>query len=487
MREKEHRLSAMTDTVFSTSSSRWVCPSDRPLQSNDKEQLQAGWPIHPSGQPDRQRKQEELTDEEKEIINRVIARAEKMEEMEQERIGRLVDRLENMRKNVAGDGVNRCILCGEQLGMLASACVVCEDCKKNVCTKCGVETSNSRPHSVWLCKICIEQREVWKRSGAWFFKGFPKQVLPQPMPIRKPKTQQPVSEPTVPEQPTPEPKHAARAPIGGDTEDKRGPGSKTGPDLASTSGRGSYGPPVRRASEVQASSSSRDPESWDQGHSVAAGDSSRSPAGLRRANTVQASRPAPASMQSPAPPQPGQPGPSGGSRPSPGPAGRLPDQRPEVAPSDPGYAGASAPPREDRMGGVGYSAVGARENRTGHPPGSYSQASAAPQPAGVPARQPPPPEEEEEEANSYDSDEATTLGALEFSLLYEQDNSSLHCTIIKAKLEQRPESGAIVADTKTIMWACEGVGKANQDGRASPRSRLRGRELTELQTLRKAG
>lgn len=49
--------------------------------------LQAGWPVHPSGPPDRQRKQEELTDEEKEIINRVIARAEKMEEMEQERIG----------------------------------------------------------------------------------------------------------------------------------------------------------------------------------------------------------------------------------------------------------------------------------------------------------------------------------------------------------------------------------------------------------------
>ncbi|OWK13876.1 RPH3A [Cervus elaphus hippelaphus] len=46
-----------------------------------------GWSVHPSGQPDRQRKQEELTDEEKEIINRVIARAEKMEEMEQERIG----------------------------------------------------------------------------------------------------------------------------------------------------------------------------------------------------------------------------------------------------------------------------------------------------------------------------------------------------------------------------------------------------------------
>lgn len=41
-----------------------------------------------------------------------------------------MDRLENMRKNVAGDGVSRCILCGEQLGMLGSACAVCEDCKK---------------------------------------------------------------------------------------------------------------------------------------------------------------------------------------------------------------------------------------------------------------------------------------------------------------------------------------------------------------------
>lgn len=41
-----------------------------------------------------------------------------------------MDRLENMRKNVAGDGVSRCILCGEQLGMLGSTCVVCEDCKK---------------------------------------------------------------------------------------------------------------------------------------------------------------------------------------------------------------------------------------------------------------------------------------------------------------------------------------------------------------------
>ncbi|OWK14809.1 RPH3A [Cervus elaphus hippelaphus] len=342
---------------------------------------------------------------------------------------RLVDRLENMRKNVAGDGVNRCILCGEQLGMLGSACVVCEDCKKNVCTKCGVETSNNRPHPVWLCKICIEQREVWKRSGAWFFKGFPKQVLPQPMPIKKTKPQQPVSEPvpSVPEQPTPEPKHPARAPSRGDAEDRRGPGQKTGPDMTSAPGRGSYGPPVRRASEARMSSPGRDSDSWDQSHGTAAGDPSQSPAGLRRANSVQASRPAPASMQSPTPPQPGQP---------------------EVAPSDPDYPGAAAPPREERTGGVGgYSAAGTREDRAGHPPGPYSQASAAaPQPVVAPARQPPPPEEDEEEANSYDSDEAS---------------SSLHCTIIKAKGLKPMDSNGL-ADPYVKLHLLPGASKSNK-------------------------
>lgn len=79
-----------------------------------------------------------------------------------------------------------------------------------------------------------------------------------------------------------------------------------------------------------------------------------------------------------------------------------------MAPSDPGYTGATAPPREERTGGIGgYTAVGAREDRVGHPSGPYSQASAALQPAVAPSRQPPPPEEEEEEANSYDSDEAS--------------------------------------------------------------------------------
>lgn len=100
----------------------------------------------------------------------------------------------------------------------------------------------------------------------------------------------------------------------GDTEDRRSPGQKTGgfcwlclllwgqesfppflqspflhsihaflsgPDMTSAPGRGSYGPPVRRASEARMSSSGRDSDSWDQSHGMAAGDPSQSPAGER--------------------------------------------------------------------------------------------------------------------------------------------------------------------------------------------------------------
>lgn len=40
-----------------------------------------------------------------------------------------------------------------------------------------------------------------------------------------------------------------------------------------------------------------------------------------------------------------------------------------------------------------------------------------------------------------------TLGALEFSLLYDQDNSSLHCTIIKAKVGEGPSWGP-----RGLLW-----------------------------------
>ncbi|GAB0197066.1 rabphilin-3A [Grus japonensis] len=419
----------MTDAVVGGSSDRWMCPSDRTMSLRAR--LPSGWAAR-GGQPDRQRKGEELTDEEKEIINRVIARAEKMEEMEQERIGRLMTRLEDMRRSVLGDGVNRCILCGEQLGPRGSACVVCEDCKKNVCTKCGVETTNSRPHAIWLCKICSEQREVWKRSGAWFFKGLPKQVLPQPMPVSKNKGPQAPSEPSPLEPPTQDPKLPSRTPARGQVD--AGPLAEQDSDGsdAIAAAQGSYAAPSRKPAE--GGDASGDADSRDRAAESGVG---RSP-GVKRTNSLQAPRPPPPAAAGPAP--------------GPGPA--APPASPPLGPPEPARAAA----REERGGG--YAVPPAREERPARQPPAFSQPPAIP-PAPVALLRQPPQEEEEEDANSYDSDEGTTLGALEFSLLYDQENSSLHCTLIKAKGLKPMDSNGL-ADPYVKLHLLPGASKSNK-------------------------
>ncbi|NWW54241.1 RP3A protein, partial [Pedionomus torquatus] len=401
----------MTDAVVGGSSDRWMCPSDRTMSLRAR--VPAAWGAR-GGQPDRQRKGEELTDEEKEIINRVIARAEKMEEMEQERIGRLMTRLEDMRRSVLGDGVNRCILCGEQLGPRGSACVVCEDCKKNVCTKCGVETTNSRPHAIWLCKICSEQREVWKRSGAWFFKGLPKQVLPQPMPVSKNKGPQAPSEPSLSEPPPQDSKLPSRAPTRGRCHVQKSPCCPPCP-LRLSPGCPSQDGWVCR--DILKSSS----PGWG-GMSRVPGQGFKAVAGVLGANGVP------------------------------------PTASPPLGPQEP----ARAATREERGGG--YAVPPAREERPARQPPAVPPAPAAP------LRQPPQ-EEEEEDANSYDSDEGTTLGALEFSLLYDQENSSLHCTLIKAKVSGplflfffglKPMDSNGLADPYVKLHLLPGASKSNK-------------------------
>ncbi|NXC55076.1 RP3A protein, partial [Aleadryas rufinucha] len=96
---------------------------------------------------------------------------------------------------------------------------------------------------------------------------------------------------------------------------------------------------------------------------------------------------------------------------------------PPLGPPEPARAAA----REERGGG--FAAAPGREDRPAWQPPAATQ----PPPATAAPQRQQPREEEEEDANSYDSDEGTTLGALEFSLLYDQENSSLHCTLIKAK------------------------------------------------------
>lgn len=41
-----------------------------------------------------------------------------------------MERLETMQRNVLGNGLSQCLLCGEVLGFLGSASVFCKDCRK---------------------------------------------------------------------------------------------------------------------------------------------------------------------------------------------------------------------------------------------------------------------------------------------------------------------------------------------------------------------
>ncbi|XP_045549418.1 double C2-like domain-containing protein beta isoform X4 [Salmo salar] len=165
----------MTDAMFGTGNDQWVCPNDRQLALRAK--LQTGWSVH-TFRTDRQRKSQMLEQQEVEIILSVIRRAEQLEQIEQLRIGRLVERLDNMKKSALGNGLSQCLLCGEVLGLLGNPSIFCQDCCKKACTKCGIETQCSQKTTQWLCKICSEHREVWKRSGAWFYKALPNYVRP---------------------------------------------------------------------------------------------------------------------------------------------------------------------------------------------------------------------------------------------------------------------------------------------------------------------
>uniref|UniRef100_A0A1A8BN64 Rabphilin 3A homolog n=1 Tax=Nothobranchius kadleci TaxID=1051664 RepID=A0A1A8BN64_NOTKA len=370
----------MTDTVMSGGSGRWVS-NDRQRSMHPSDKEQGNWTLQPGPGPG-----PDLTDEEKEVINNVIARAEKMEAMEQERIGRLINRLDDIKKTVCGDGVSRCLLCGEQLGSPGVSSVVCEDCKKNMCTKCGTQCG-SRPRAVWLCKICREQREVWKRSGAWFFKGFPKHFLPSPMPLSKSKE--------------------AGAKEAADLQKASEPREGKNPQPVEPQGRVGY-PPVAPKPVVRMATGGAGPEEAGQGSAVV----------MKKMVPVQSSRPQPAASAAMA-----QQGPVGGDKGA--------------------YASGAAPPEQRAPPAV-------KEDRRQHAPYSVP-----------PPRQQPPPAEDEDEANDYDSDEATTLGSLEFGLLYDQESNSLHCSIIKAKGLKPMDSNGL-ADPYVKLHLLPGASKSNK-------------------------
>ena len=193
------------------STEAWVCPNDRQLALRAK--LDAGWSVKTASM-NHFKQPEPISAEEHEQIRQVVEKAEALEMAEEQRLGRLVDRLERLRHSRLGNGETDCILCGEVFRFYHHSQKRCMECGKMTCGKCGRECHNNQggqsgrnersslassssmsssmtslissalfgghggassdhhdaSSTIWLCKICAEQREMWKKSGAWFFK-----------------------------------------------------------------------------------------------------------------------------------------------------------------------------------------------------------------------------------------------------------------------------------------------------------------------------
>ncbi|KAK1800816.1 hypothetical protein P4O66_005999, partial [Electrophorus voltai] len=357
---------------------------------------------------------EELTDEEKETINSVLARAKLMEDMEQKRIGRLVRRLDGMRRTARGDGHSRCLICSQRFGLAGVSSVTCQECKKQVCTTCSAYIGNPSC-AVWLCKICSEHKEVLKQTGAWFFRGFPQQTLPAPLAISK-QQQLNASNP------------ASEDPAGQNTTAHSYVHAQKG-DSAQVISRGQQIP----AETEPPKQVKQEEDVVVRGETVVVGarlteHGSFSPRQASEERTlnltvveegerVQICRPS-------------QPAPA-----------FKPTQKAGTCDPEKGVPWAecrSRPPMENKMPSVSVSGALA----TLRPP-------------------PPAAKEEEEDADDYDSDDSTTLGLLEFSLLYDDSCSALQCSVLRAKGLKPMDSNGL-ADPYVKLHLLPGASKSSK-------------------------
>ncbi|NWS42670.1 RP3A protein, partial [Probosciger aterrimus] len=420
--------------------------------------LQTGWSVH-TFQTEKQRKMQALSPQELEVILEVIRKAEKLDIIEQQRIGCLVERLENMRKNAMGNGLSQCLLCGELLGLLGSTSVFCQDCKKKVCTKCGIETFGAQKRPLWLCKICSEQREVWKRSGAWFYKGLPKYIRPLKSSSKSSElhSQPWQSDPAMPE--------AESIGTSRSFTWARGKGWLSAPCPGSRVLGSTHSPSLSGSRSSLGSEQGADPSATESCHSDQPADGRDSDAGSRVPGagwqvTVGSMPPAPLLSMHRASPwlvpavSWGATGAATISRGWDSPASlprecsatgqRLLTLRGDLRSSgevcQPSVSPAEAPREEDEDVDQLFGAYGTTPTE---------------QPAKCQAP------EEVVDPEGYESDDCTTLGTLDFSLLYDQENNALHCTINKAKgLKPMDHNG--LADPYVKLHLLPGASKANK-------------------------
>ncbi|XP_067932151.1 rabphilin-3A-like [Watersipora subatra] len=153
---------------------RWVVPNDRQLALRAK--LGSGWSVRSNKSRTYSFHHTEpytLSHEELAHINAVVSQAAAAEQRERLRIGTLVKHYQRIQGRCRGDGTLRCYLCNSTFHRFRSNCRVCSDCSSSICIDCYVETVNTSNEKIILCKICSEKRELWKKSGAWFFGELP--------------------------------------------------------------------------------------------------------------------------------------------------------------------------------------------------------------------------------------------------------------------------------------------------------------------------
>ncbi|XP_065055491.1 rabphilin-3A-like isoform X2 [Rhopilema esculentum] len=151
---------------------KFVCPNDRQLALRGR--LDIGWSTFAENVYKRSYVAP-ISDEEQVRIANILLQAKEVEEKEQERIGLLVDKVNSLKDNKRGDGETSCLVCGIKKGSL-KPCIVCS---QGVCPKCVKESADASGLKRVFCIICWEERELWKKSGAWFLKSMPVFITPE--------------------------------------------------------------------------------------------------------------------------------------------------------------------------------------------------------------------------------------------------------------------------------------------------------------------